>query len=285
MTPPLAIPELVLQMLPHLELRDLISAMHVNAQWRALVPKIDSPTRIRLLGLSFRSSPTPWPISLRTRQNYVQKVEAKLTDPIPEPYRTILLEWPSSHPPPGMHWPHSVRHYASGFCFCFHEQYEDEGSCHCAENEVGLRKLKVAKPVFEWVVERGTAPVHLDHAHEIFEYGVRLQAPSHAQTVRLIQGYREAFRNPAGSAWCRCNFQVLELSRYYVDAVVDNEDLFSAGVFVMILEGPARGQVHAWQESTWYDGYEAESFWDWNYVEWDRAAYEAPSSSTTSEED
>ncbi|KAJ7671957.1 hypothetical protein B0H17DRAFT_191886 [Mycena rosella] len=51
----------------------------------------------------------------------------------------------------------------------------------------------------------------------------------------------------------------------------------SDGVFVMMLDGPTRGQIHGWDSGgdSWYDGFEAENFWDWNYLEWDRDAVDA----------
>ncbi|KAF8151982.1 hypothetical protein K438DRAFT_1988099 [Mycena galopus ATCC 62051] len=157
----ICVPELLIQILEPLPLRGLISAMHVCQQWRSLVPRIDSPTRLRLLGLSFDDAKSPYPVSLDLRISYVEKIETTHSVVIPEPYRTILTEWPSSQPPP-----------------------------------------------------------------------------------------------------------VLRLSRYHIHTPEATSD----GDFVMILDGPTRGQIHAWASHDWYDGFEAEDFWTWNYSEWDAAS-------------
>jgi hypothetical protein len=36
----------------------------------------------------------------------------------------------------------------------------------------------------------------------------------------------------------------------------------------MVLEGPARGEIHGWESGGWYNGFEAPSFLDWRYDEW-----------------
>nr|GAT61409.1 predicted protein [Mycena chlorophos] len=269
----ICIPELLLQVFEHLPLPDLISAMHVNQQWRALVPEIDASIRTRLLALAFQPNPTQWPVDLQTRQKYVEKVETDPEFTIPDPYRTLLLEWPSSHPPPTMHWPHSLRFLASGFCYCFRQLHEDPSQCHCRRDvAVGKRSLYIFNAVYDWVVQHGTAPNNYEAecAHEIFCAGTRLRAPSHAQTIRLIMAHKERFQ--WRGRWGDLPFRVLPLSRYWEA----EDDQSSSGVFVMILDGEARGQIHAWSENgeSWYDGFEAETWWEWKYVEWDPTAHE-----------
>ncbi|KAJ7222620.1 hypothetical protein GGX14DRAFT_664498 [Mycena pura] len=262
-----SIPELLLQILEHLPLRDLISAMHVNQQWRAIVPAIDSPTRVRLLGLAFSKVDTPHSITLSDRISYVDKIETTHVVIIPEPYRTILTEWPSSHPPSGMHWPHSVRYHASGFCFCFRYRYETP-DCHCAEHDVSTFAITLPNVVLSWVMTYGTTPgPELASSGELFNCPVRLHTEEqNAQTIRFIRAH--AASEWRGGSWRTCKFKVLELSRYNICT----EDGKSSGVFVMMLEGPTRGQIHGWSEGgyDWYDGFEAETFWDWKYVKWER---------------
>ncbi|KAJ7652066.1 hypothetical protein DFH06DRAFT_1206689 [Mycena polygramma] len=273
MSPVMVIPELLIQIFEHLPLRDLISTTHVCGQWRALVPKIESPTRLRLLALCFDKLPSPHPISLDDRVSYVNKVETKYTVLIPEPYRTLLTEWPVSNPPPGMHWPHSVRFHASGFCFCPRHMHGDPDECLCADQEVCDVEITMLAENFRFIMQHGTVPVGLPCNWELFNRPIRLYTEEqNAQTLRFIRAHPEAEWSTRGrtNSWVYLPFRVLQLSRYEYGTAEGASD----GTFVMILDGPARGQIHGWSSSgfTWYDGFEADSFWDWNYLEWDRGA-------------
>ncbi|KAF7375098.1 F-box domain-containing protein [Mycena sanguinolenta] len=271
------VPELLLQFFEPLPLGDLISATHVCQQWRALVPKIDSPTRLRLLGLAFRDFTSSHPIPLSVRISYVEKIETTYNVLIPEPYRTILTEWPSSQPPPGMHWPHSVRFHASRFCYCQRHRNEDPNECRCAlEPDVLEAVVTMWDEVYRSVVEEGVIPGEDVHASgELFNTPLRLHTPEqNAQTVRFIRAQPVAGVEWVGSTKKWANFKVsaLRLSRYHVHTEPHEEDevtQVSDGIFMLILDGPSRGQIHAWSEETWYDGFEAEDFWEWNYTEWD----------------
>ncbi|KAJ7139430.1 hypothetical protein C8R44DRAFT_867582 [Mycena epipterygia] len=280
-----AIPELLIQVFEHLPLIDLISATHVSQQWRALPPKIDSPTRLRLLDLSFGndSVDAPHPIPLRVRISYVDKVEEKHNVLIPEPYRTILTEWPRSQPPAGMHWPHSVRFFASGFCFCPREMHETLEMCLCAGREVRTTTIKIPKTIFKLVMDENTIPVDEDYSWELFKNPVRLHTDEqNAQTMRFIRAHAVAEFRWQGR-WANLEFKVLQLSRYHFHTAVGVSD----GTFLMILDGPTRGQIHAWSSSgdDWYDGFEADSFWDWDYTEWVRNIYTMYSNSDDDEDD
>ncbi|KAJ6464109.1 hypothetical protein C8R45DRAFT_1025258 [Mycena sanguinolenta] len=276
------VPELLLQFFEPLALRDLISATHVCQRWRALVPKVDSPTRLRLLGLSFHDVTSPHPISLSVRISYVEKIETRYSVVIPEPYRTILTEWPSSHPPLGMHWPHSVRFHASGFCYCARQNHETPDICLCGEKD-DVREVAIAmfEDVFKLVVDEGVVPVG-EHEQrtswELFDSPLRLHTPEqNAQTMRFIRA-----QPPAAVDWKKKlgirQISALQLSRYHDHTKEDNDGISqsSDGTFVLILDGPSRGEIHAWSSSgdTWYDGFEAEDFWDWNYSEWECCAIE-----------
>ncbi|KAJ6564455.1 hypothetical protein B0H19DRAFT_78745 [Mycena capillaripes] len=94
-------------------------------------PQNDSPTRIGLLRLAFNNTESPHAIPLSVRACYVDSVERTYDTHILEPYRTMLVKWPVSHPPPGIHCPHAVRFHAATYCpLHMHE-------CHCTEWEVG----------------------------------------------------------------------------------------------------------------------------------------------------
>ncbi|KAJ7356610.1 hypothetical protein DFH08DRAFT_461509 [Mycena albidolilacea] len=267
-----SIPELLFQFLEHLSLRDLISATHVCQDWRALVPKINSPLRLRLLGLSFSDAISPYPIPVGVRILYVYNIETKHKVVIPEPYRTILTEWPSSQPPPGMYWPHSVRFRASGFCFCARHRHMDADLCLCAENEVRSAKITMPNDVFRAVMEEGVVPADQPTSWELFDNPLRLYTgEQNAQTIRFIRAQPATAVEWTGAGrWANIKFSVLQLSRYHVYTTEASSD----GIFVLILDGPSRGQIHGWssQGISWYDGFEAESFWDWNYTEWNRDA-------------
>ncbi|KAJ7293941.1 hypothetical protein C8J57DRAFT_41421 [Mycena rebaudengoi] len=275
MSIPTSIPELVIQFLEHLSLTDIISAMHVNQQWRALVPCISSPIRLRLLSLAFRDGvQSPYPISIEHRQSYVHKVELKHEVVIPEPYRTILMEWPSSQPPPEMHWPHSVRFHATGFCYCPRHMYDNPDECRCAdEEEVQTVSIMLPKDVLMLAMEEGRADK--EKGWELFDNAPRLHTDAqNRNTIRFIRQHPIDEFPWKFEVWASLQFTVLDLSsmKYYP---TDAEDRTSDGHFVMMLDGPTRGQIHAWSwsGSSWYDGLEAEDFWDWKYVEWD---YNAP---------
>jgi hypothetical protein len=196
----------------------------------------------------------------------VDKVETNYDILIPEPYRTILTEWPASQPPRGMHWPHSVRFHASGFCFCPRHMHWMSDECWCADTEVRDVELTLFDETFRRVVLEGVVPLETDF--ELFNNPVRLHTDTqNAQTMRFIRAHPAAgFRWK--DRWAHLTFRVLRLSRYHFDTAEGKSD----GIFVMILDGPTRGQIHAWSSSGegWYDGYEAENFWEWNYLEWEQ---------------
>ncbi|KAJ7356611.1 hypothetical protein DFH08DRAFT_461535 [Mycena albidolilacea] len=248
----------LLQFLEHLLLRDLIYATHVCQDWRGLVPKIDSPLRLRLLGLSFSDAISPYSIPVGVRIQHVYRIETKHGIVIPEPYRTILIEWPSSQPPPGMHWPRSVRFRASGFCFCARYLQFDADLCLCAENEVRSMKIRIPyRDVFRIVVEEGVVPTDRRFIWELFVNPLRLYTgEQNAQIIRFIRAQPAAAVEWTGSGRsASIKFSVLQLSRYHFYTTEASSD----GIFVLILDGPSREQIHGWSSPgiSWYDGFEA----------------------------
>ncbi|KAJ7724976.1 hypothetical protein DFH07DRAFT_260879 [Mycena maculata] len=284
-----SIPELLIQFFEHLSLRDLISTSHVDRQWRALVPHIESPIRSRLLSLAFTAVESAYPISQSVRIAYVGKIEITYSVLIPEPYRTILTEWSASQPLPGMHWPHSVRFHASGFCFCHRDRQEYPDVCSCTDQEVRGVAIMIPDPTFQIVMEEARVPVEeVDTGYELFFNPVRLHTDEqNAQTLRFIRAHpaegfqwtgigRRSRQRPGWErGWAKHNSKALTLSRYHFHKKTGTLDgatrvCISQGDFMMMLEGPTRRQIHAWASPGWYDGFEAENFWEWNYSEWDR---------------
>jgi len=126
--------------------------------------------------------------------------------------------------------------------------------------------IMVPKPIHQRLMIAANVPDDEDHSWELFNNPVRLYTDEqNAQTVRFIRAQPIAEWQLTGY-WTKFEFKVLELSRYHFAA----PEGLSDGKFVMMLEGPTRGQIHSWSSPIWYDGFEAEIFWDWDYVEWDR---------------
>ncbi|KAJ7037394.1 hypothetical protein C8F04DRAFT_410677 [Mycena alexandri] len=192
------------------------------------------------------------------------------------------MEWPASQPPPGMHWPHSVRFHASGFCFCPRHVLEDPEVCRCADQDfITNVEITMPKETFQLVMEDPPVPVGPNHTYELFDTRVRLYTDEqNAQTLRFIRLHpADGFKWNPNKSWASFSFRVLRLSRYHFHT--RNPWGTSDGCFVMMLEGPTRGEIHGWSSSgdSWYDGFEAESFWNWNYFEWDRDAVDDESGS------
>ncbi|KAJ7652072.1 hypothetical protein DFH06DRAFT_1206700 [Mycena polygramma] len=173
-----------------------------------------------------------------------------------------------------MHWPHAVRFHASGFCFCPRHMHGDPEECLCADKEVRDVEIAMFTENFRFIMRHGKVPVDRPHNWELFNNPVRLYTEEqNAQTLRFIRAHPEAEWN-INRRWVQLPLRVLQLSRYCQCGTAGE---VSDGTFVMTLNGPARGQIHGWSSNgfTWYDGFEAQSFWDWNYVEWDREAVTA----------
>ncbi|KAJ7171659.1 hypothetical protein C8R43DRAFT_978973, partial [Mycena crocata] len=266
------IPELLIQILEHLALKDLIYASHVNRHWRAVVPQIDSPTRLRLLNLAFAVADGFPTVSHSARLHYVDTVEKSHQIIIPEPYRTILTEWPASAPPPGMHWPHAVLFRSEGYCTC--PRFFTIDPCVCALTEVATVCVLIPPTLFSEIFTGAQVDTNsaIDDRHELFRTRPRLHTPEqNARTIEFLRAHP-----PDEFAWKTAESlaldgarllhrRVLRLSRYRYS---DPDGTQADGTFVMILDGPTRGQIHAWQVrgDSFYDGTEAVDFWEWRYT-------------------
>ncbi|KAJ7671938.1 hypothetical protein B0H17DRAFT_1208864 [Mycena rosella] len=218
---------------------------------------INSPTRLRLLGLAFNNTvESPHAISLSTRISYVNKVETTHDILIPDPYRTILTEWPHRNPQLG----------CTGRILC--------GSLPPDSASVLDKTTRTQKcaSLFNLVMVENKVPLG---RWELFNHPIRLYTrDQNAKTMRFIRAHpADGFQWTQNGSWASFNFKVLILSRYRLTSRQGTSD----GVFVMMLDGPTRGQIHGWDSGgdSWYDGFEAENLWDWNYLEWDRDATDA----------
>lgn len=275
--PSLFPPELILEFLENLSFPDLISAYQVNKQWRVLVPKISSSLRLRLFHLAFhlyenQDGPGFSRVTLSDRCSYVSDIESRHRVVIPDPYRVVLTEWPVSHPPPGFHWPHAVRFHANGFCSC-DRSFDPIETCSCESDEVTTREIRLSEVILNKVMNG--EPFDFSGSEwaqrELFFDPPRLHTQEqNEQTLRLIrahplESYGWLRMMPASSSWRTLRFQVLRLSAYRYFGGEDQQWL-ADGFYAMMLDGPTRGQIHAWSSGIWYDGFEAEDFMQWKYT-------------------
>lgn len=272
--------ELWINIFGHLPVTGLLSAYRVNQHWRSLVPYINDSLRRAIFNLVVRDIKEPSDsdvlhcVSLPDRISYVAEVEDSHGILIPEPYRTILTEWPIKRPPPGSHWPHAVRFHASGFCSCDRVMY-DRGMCRCKENQVTNQNITLKHSLLEMIRRHESFDYHEPHHDcrwELFSNAPRLITDSqNEQTIRFILKHPPAkWRSPPGvpdeRRWPELGLRVLRLSRY----TFAHDNSAVTGEFYMIVEGPARGEIHGWESGGWYNGFEANSFLDWRYNEWER---------------
>jgi hypothetical protein len=266
--------ELWLEVFENLPVRDLLSAYRVDRRWRSLVPSISESVRLTLFKLAIKDIERPSNglhcVSLPDRISYVSEVEGSRGICIPEPYRTLLTEWPVARPPVGSHWPHAVRFHASGFCSCHRAMHESE-RCLCKEMEVATQNVTLTQSLLDIIRDDQPFDYHDPHKDcrwELFSNPPRLHTDvQNDQTIRFILMHPPAMWSRRGEhehSWPVLKLQALRLSRY---TVVDDSSGVT-GEFYMVLEGPARGEIHGWESGGWYNGFEATSFLDWRYDEW-----------------
>lgn len=254
--------ELWLDIFYRLTLADLLSAYRVDRHWRSMVPNISESVRLKLFRLAIEDilveqpSDTPHTVTLHDRLSYVMDIEMSFDVLIPDPYRTCLMEWPVRRPPPRLHWPHAVRFHASGFCSCLGLLHRE---CYCHDERVQIQRLTIKKGLLGIIRRHEEFDYHssLDARYELFSNPPRLSTDSeNEQTLRFIRIHPSGKMWSDRGSWADLSVKALRLSRYIT------------GEFWMILEGPTRGEIHGWSESTWYDGFEATSFLGWRYEEW-----------------
>jgi hypothetical protein len=279
-------PELILDILQDLSVPDLLLARQVNSQYRTLTLHIDNPLRLRLLRLAlemirhplqlynaYESDPSRL-VPLIDRIAYVVYIESKHNIRIPEPYRTVLKEWPVSRPPNGHHWPHAVRFFSNGFCSCRRHFFENN-YCRCEDREVYTESVTMSIELFDRIFEGKTfnrgyrtsdRDVYAKHWEiSSFSHPSRLNwhAPEQDdETRRFLLAYPRTAYETTNFSLLQLKVKVLRLSRYCVG---EGQDGYTSGNFVMVLEGPCAGQIHAWGNGWWYDGFEASSFLDWKH--------------------
>jgi len=256
--------ELILGILYHLPLPDLITLSHVDSRLRTLTPLVQHPVRRTLLCRIYKSTSKSIRVSLPERQSYVVAIESEHSVIIPDPYRTLLLEWPNSHPPAGFYWPHALRFHATGFCSCPRYNHESE-QCFCKRFEVNRVDFFVDEFLLGMIHRHEPFDFHEqadDSRWELFSNPPRLHTPlQNEQTLRFLRSLPEDKWINNSRHWRQYHINALRMSRYTYEEDGWNTD----GEFYMVLEGQAKGQIHGWHVGGWYGGYEAESLFDWTF--------------------
>lgn len=247
----------MLLILMQLSLKELITAYHVNQEWRFLVPKIGPCTRLALLRLAFgndvctgRVELSHEKIPLPTRQQFASSVAHHTGLELPETFRIFITEWPRAQAPRGAHWPYII--HIKDMDFGFHEK-------HVAISTVDLE-----------AIVRGE---RISSQHRLFNSRPRLNTPRQIeQTARFLRAHDRTSFNETSPGMQSLTCKVLALDNYnyyHVGDTVEDEpnwrQMEKAGWFYLILAGPCNGQIHAWSHIGDYAGFEAENFVEWRY--------------------
>ena len=182
--------ELILGILYHLPLPDLITLSHVDSILRTFTSFIQHPVRSTLLCRIYKSASNSIRVSLPERQSYVVAIESEHSVIIPDPYRTLLLEWPNSHPPAGFYWPHALRFHATGFCSCPRYNHESE-QCICKRFKINRVDVLLDGFLLDMIYRHEPFDFHerADNSRwELFSNPPHLHLPlQNEQTLRFLR--------------------------------------------------------------------------------------------------
>ena len=201
-------------------------------------------------------------IGLSQRVAYAADVEAKHGITIPEPYRMVLTEWPSRRPVPGCCWPDFALHHLhpdTGDCICRFDTFSGE-PCQ-SDNHVQKRSLHIDSSLLDKIRRHEPCDYHaIDESQwELFDNPPRLHTDEQNEnTLRFIRAHPESMWKKEGP------FRKLSVHCLNMFACYDGSE---GGRFCMILDGPARGEIHAWAYG-WYSGFEAKSYLEWYFTGW-----------------
>ncbi|KDQ60121.1 hypothetical protein JAAARDRAFT_191531 [Jaapia argillacea MUCL 33604] len=255
---------------------DLLSSYRVCSLWRSLIPTIIDPHRRHLLNLAFlphKLDPYPHPITLRVRTDYVHYIETKHGIEIPHEYQLVLTEWPFSHPPLNMTWPDALRFFADPDkgCSCDRRPYRFI-HCSCREREVGTQWIEVSNRLLAKIYGGEEFDLFKDPVDDMwnlfneFPSALILSVDERDRIINLFKSYRHS---PSaiwdhGKRYSQLGLPVLDLSARFVDDTTPSGVTYHFDRTRMILGGEARGQIHACSEYGGYDGFVAESFFQWD---------------------
>ncbi|KAF7966678.1 hypothetical protein HWV62_37510 [Athelia sp. TMB] len=249
--------ELWLKIFELLPIPDLFSAYSVNQRWRSLIStwRIDrkESLRLSLFSLALKDidemPEVARHIGLSQRVAYVDDVETTHVITIPEPYRTVLTEWPSRRPVPGCCWSDFLLYHATGQCTCRFDTSSGE-LCQC-DKRVEVRHLHIRSSLLEKIRRHEPFDYHaLDESQwQLFDSPPRLHTDEqNEKTLSFIRAHPESMWERYGW-WERLHVRCLHL--------FSCSDGWEAGGFSMILDGPARGEIHVWA----YGWYQARGSW------------------------
>ena len=262
--------ELWLKIFEFLPLLDLFSAYSANQHWRSLIStwRADCKESLRLSLFSLalkdidKMPDVTRQIGLSRRIAYTARIEARHNITIPEPYRTVLTEWPSRRPVPGFCWPDISNHYLhpdTGECICRFDTFSGDT---CQRQQVEERHLHIRASLLNKIRRHAPFDYHADDESEweLFDNPPRLYTDEQNEsTRRFIRAHPESMWKREGE-WEKLSMRCLNMVACY-----HGSD--SGGRFCLILDGPARGEIHGWSYGG-YQGIEAKSYLGWNFTGW-----------------
>ncbi|KAF7966676.1 hypothetical protein HWV62_37506 [Athelia sp. TMB] len=152
-----------------------------------------------------------------------------------------------------------VVHHATGACACRFDAGTGE-ECLCAQ-WVEERHLHIRASLLAKIRRHEPFDYNADDESqwELFANPPRLHTDTQNEnTLRFIRAHPARMWTTQG-AWAMLGVRCLNLFACNQGS--------NGGWFSMVLDGPARGEVHAWAYG-WYQGLEARSYWGWRYVGW-----------------
>lgn len=261
----------MLLILMNLALRDLITASHVNQEWRALVPKLEPCTRLALLRLAFgtddntgRAALDQEKIPLHTRKHFVFLVAHYTGLELPESFRTFMTEWPRARAPQGLHWPRVIHKFT-------HCDESPLAELPTAELSLLCRELQVTIPTVDLRAIMGGESI--SSQHRLFNSRPRLNKPGQInQTIRFLRAHDSTCftHTRPGMQSLKCKVLALDSYNYPFYVMPGDPHWYrgdQGGWHYLILAGPCRGQIHAWSHCDEYTGFEAENFLEWRHCQ------------------
>lgn len=246
---------------------DLFSAYRVNRHWRTIIPHVKKSDALTLFTLMVKAtkqsdSDTHDSLTLARRQCFVNEFEGLFRVTIPELYRSFLTGWPSERSPPGLDWPHAL--------VCERSAYSSDWT--------GLANINLLPFVHSFIVLDKSTRSKIQQGENLtssewqsFSDREPLRHITDAQNEETLRFFREYEDNWTGVDDPSVHGNIHALRDSLEIGAIRLSHCVCDGLsweFRMILDGPAKGQVHAWGGAGGYKGFEAMSFVEWKAQEW-----------------